>query len=918
MVDALLKGIHNVNQFKKLLQIFYSDNEFYEVAESLKVVFCVLKSEENIVEALDYNTLFTHLVKKKFFTEREEVLAIKCKGVKQVIEILKDKDMHSFKVFLSCLKELRKDNLVSQMVSLSDEYPSSSLHNFKHFLQKRYTNTSFIETSDIDFNLPISDDINIALIEISENDHKEESTFFDYYSLLLKQEGGYSKQFLNSYSDIIVENCKVVLVQGYPGSGKTFLAKRMCTKWANGELLQKFEYVVFLQLRDLEVASAKTFDEIIQLYMGSLTQSIADGIYERNGQDILIILEGWDELPETKRYSSLFTRLISGDLLPQAIIMITSRPSAIRSIPFKVIKRRIEILGFTEQQVKQNINQYFKNLNCSNCSELAETFYSELSRLPLLECFVFVPINLSIALYIFNTSNFQLPATFTDMYKSLVLIQLRRYQARTSCKIASINSLYDLPNHIDDMLLRLGEMAYTEITQKELTFIFDETKIEHYCYDSSEKTLESFDGMGLLQVTNHRHFDSISKTYQFIHRTLQELLAAWYISQQPKSLQQEQLQELFNKKEFEMIWIFYAGLTKFSIVSFKEVLPNTFIHKVKFMCYKSFSHITWAFLHNRFFTLSSVNEIFDRFYSTKQYSNYMNKCISREFQTTLIAAVMEAQNPQLCKELCDSCLFHTDTCWFSVPQSAATPQILSALSYCISHSGKDWMIQCKGLDSYGADSLLKYLTCNDLSNHLHNINGDNYGGNTDDRVSVFDLTCSQNQIDGCLKLIRTQKQLQWLILSYCEQVDDNFVINLSDVLMDNTCLKMLHLKGCNINGKSIRAILLLVKKNNVLECIDLEDNMATLKEKDIILLLQTIRCYNDTIFLLLIDKIFRISCKVQELLKDINDSRQQKGAKKLYLTLLDCFEYSGVFKHLISRLPLPKHKMVSTNCLKDV
>ncbi|XP_065906420.1 protein NLRC3-like isoform X2 [Dysidea avara] len=912
MVDALLKGIRNVNQFKKLLQIFYSNSEFYEVAESLKVVFCVLKNEENIVEALNYSTLVTHLMKRNFFTEHEVVLATKCKEVKQIMEILKDKDMHSFKTFLSCLKEMKKDDLVAKMVSLSDEYPSSSLHNFKHFLQKRYTNTSFMETSDIDFNLPISDDINIALVEISEEDHKEESTFFDYYSLLLKQKGGYSKQFLNSYSDIIVENCKVVLIQGYPGSGKTFLARRMCTKWAKGELLQRFAYVVFLQLRDVEVASAKTLDEIIQLYMGSLTKSITEEIYERSGQDTLIILEGWDELPESRRHNSLFTRLISGDLLPDAVIVITSRPSAIRSIPFKVIKRRIEILGFTEQQVKQNINQYFKNLDCRNCTEIAKTFCSELSRLPLLECFVFVPINLSIALYIFNTSDHQLPTTFTDMYKSLVLIQLRRYQAKTSCGIASISNLNSLPDHIGDMLLRLGKMAYVEVTREELTLIFDETKIKYYCFDPSEDSLESFDGMGLLQVTNHRHFESICKSYQFIHRTLQELLAAWYISQQPKSFQREQLQKLFNKKEFEMIWIFYAGLTKFSTVSFKEILPNTFIHKAKTFSYKSFSLITWAFLHNRFISLSSMNGIFDRYYSTKQYSNYISKCISREFQTTLIAAVMEAQNPQLCREMCDSYLFHMDTCWFSVPESAATPQILSALSYCISHSGKNWMIQCKGLDSYGAGSLLKYLTCNDLPSRSTCSKYRDHSDNVDDRISVFDVICSQNQIDGTLKLIQTQKHLQWLILSYCKQVDDNFVIKLSDVLMENTCLKMLHLNGCNITGKSIKVIVHLLKKNDILECLDLEDNMATLTEKDIILLLQVIHRCNNTIFLLFLDKVFRTSHKVQELLKDINDCRQQKSVKILYLTLLDCFDYSGVYQRFISKLPFPRSKVSIT------
>jgi len=105
--------------------------------------------------------------------------------------------------------------------------------------------------------------------------------------------------------------------------------------------------------------------------------------------------------------------------------------------------------------------------------------------------------------------------------------------------------------------------------------------------------------------------------------------------------------------------------------------------------------------------------------------------------------------------------------------------------------------------------------------------------------------------------------------------------------------------------------ILLLKKNNILECIDLKNNKATLTEKDIILLLQTIYRYNDTIFLMFLDKVFCSSYKVQELLKDINDSRQQKSVKKLYLTLLDCFEYSRVYQHFITKLPLPKNKAVS-------
>jgi len=815
-----------------------------------------------------------------FFTEREEViLSKKGKEVREIIEILKDKNFYAFRTFFMCLKNLRQTDVISNIVALSDGYPSSSVDNLACFLQKRYTNPCFMESSkfNIDFNVPVSDDLNIALIEINEEDHIEKSTFFDYYSLLLKQEGCYSKQFLNSYSDIVVENCRVILIQGYPGSGKTFLAKRMCMKWANGELLQTFTHVIFLQLRDEMVATAETFYKIIQLYMGPLSEKIAQRIYEKNGRGILFILEGWDELPEVRRHSSLFTHLISGDLFPEAVIVITSRPSAIRSLSFKAVNRRIEILGFTEQQVKKIIDHYFINLNRENELKIAECFCSELRRLPLLQCFVFVPINLSIALYIFSTSKGQLPNTFTDMYKNLVLIQLRRYQAKISCGIASIENLDNLPYCVGDMLLRLGKLAYDKISQEELTLNFNETQINNYCFGSSSKeNLESFDGMGLLQVSNHRHFESISKTYEFIHRTLQELLAAWYLSQQPKPLQQEQLQKLFNRKEYEMIWIFYAGLTKFSSVSFKNFLSSNCIQKLKIFYYKYSTYMLKAFLHDRFSSLHDLNRLTKEFYGSKQYSCYITKYISREFQTTLIAAVMETQNPQLCKDICNSYLFYGDTCWFSVQESAATPQILSALSYCIAHSGKDWIVHCSGLASDQADYFLKYLT---------------YGKSSNDQIcssiSVFDIIGSQSQIDGILKLIQTPMCPKWLVLSNCKQVNDNFMELLSEALINNNYLKQINLNGCNISSKSIVRVAQFLKKNRTLECIYLQDNMATLTEKDVVLLLQTIHHYNDVVFALFLDKIFCTAHKVQEQLQIINDTRQRKEVKQLRLSLLN-------------------------------
>ncbi|XP_065897036.1 protein NLRC3-like isoform X2 [Dysidea avara] len=898
MIDALLTSIHNSRQFKCLLKILYADDNFCEIAENMKAVYYVLKNEETIVKSLNFELLFKYLKEKNFF-ENEKLEEIR--EVKHIIEILKEREFESFKMFLSCLKVLKQEELIS----LPESYPSSSLNNFRHHLMRRYTNSSFTEVGEVDFNLPISDEINIALIEISEENHQE-STFFDYYSLLLKQESTYSKIYLNSYSDIVIENCRVGLIQGYPGSGKTYLAKRMCMKWARGELLEAFTYVVFLQLRDKQVANAKTIDELIEMHMGirTLTKMIIDDIYECDGKGMLIILEGWDELPESSRHNSLFTRLISGDLMPEAVILITSRPSAIRSLEYKHIQRRIEILGFTEQQLKNNVTSYFKS-----DTKLVQQFYSELKRLPLLECFVFVPINLCVALYIFSESNHQLPMTFTDMYKNLVLIQLRSYQRRGSHGTASINTFDDIPKDIEDMLLRLSNMAYDHL-QNDLTLIFSEKNIRSYCFNSRDESLDSFDGMGLLQVTNHKQYGSINKTYEFIHRTLQELLAAWYLSQQSKRFQQNKLQNIFNKKEFEMVWIFYAGLTKFKNVTFKELLPKNFALRVKMLSYKVFTWLLWAVVSNTFIRFNHVCKIFDGFFGGKQYSQNLSHCISREFQATLIAAVMEAQNPELCKEMCESYLFYGDTCWFCVPESALAPQLLSALSYCIAHSGKKWMIHSKGLDSYGADNLLNHLTCSKATDCKCSKCNKDLNISTDKSICVFDLNSSQSPVDGVVKLVKTQNYLQWIVLSYCKQVDDNFIRELTEALVDNTCLKMLHLIGCNVTGKSVKEITHMLKKNQTLEWIGLKNNLETLKEADIILLVRTIRYHNNTIYMLFLDNVFHTSPIIQGHLTMINVNRQQMNVKKLSLSLLDCFKYHESCQQFVSRFSFLSNKAI--------
>ena len=57
--------------------------------------------------------------------------------------------------------------------------------------------------------------------------------------------------------------------------------------------------------------------------------------------------------------------------------------------------------------------------------------------------------------------------------------------------------------------------------------------------------------MELLQVENHELSKQVYKTHTFLHRTIQEFLAAWFLKNTQG--QDIHLVEIFNVKAFEMV-----------------------------------------------------------------------------------------------------------------------------------------------------------------------------------------------------------------------------------------------------------------------------------------------------------------------------------------------------------------------------
>ena len=276
-----------------------------------------------------------------------------------------------------------------------------------------------------------------------------------------------------------------------------------------------------------------------------------------------------------------------------------------------------------------------------------------------------------------------LPTTLTQLYHNFILQTIRRHVKRHDADPRTLGSLSSLPSQLVKPFQEMCQIAYTNLTKTRMTFS------SHQLHQLSLSEAVKEDYLGLM--TAFTEYDE--EKYQFLHLSIQEFLAAWWIAKHEEKTE-EVFKTHFDDDHFRMCLRFVAGLTHLEHENYQQ----HFNKQLNLQCKRDplSVGIGSSFFHQN----TDIEQC--------QWSSFIVDD-SDTFPTFLIQLLYESQNTTLCQVLAQSINNHELCLWR------------------VSLSLFDWLC-------------LSYFMNNSIWNHLH------LGYVPDQTLSVFTAGLTNNSL----------------------------------------------------------------------------------------------------------------------------------------------------------------------------
>ncbi|XP_071329446.1 protein NLRC3-like [Trachinotus anak] len=328
---------------------------------------------------------------------------------------------------------------------------------------------------------------------------------------------------------------RVVLTNGVAGIGKTFSVQKFSLDWAEGLENQDVSLLVLLSFRELNLIREQQYSllRLLHVFHPTLQKVTAEQLAVCK---VVFILDGLDEsrlsldftnrevvsdVRQTSSVNLLLTNLIQGNLLPSALVWITSRPAAANQIPPTCVDRVTEVRGFTDAQKEE----YFRRR--SSDEELSSRIISHIKKSRSLHIMCQVPvfcwITATVLEHMLTTEQRgELPQTLTDLFSHFLLVQTKRKKLKYD--EGHEMSPQELMEADREVLLKLGRLAFEHLQKGNIMFYQED--LEQCGLDVTEASVYS----GLFTEIFKRESVIFQKTvYCFVHLSIQEFLAAVYM-----------------------------------------------------------------------------------------------------------------------------------------------------------------------------------------------------------------------------------------------------------------------------------------------------------------------------------------------------------------------------------------------------
>lgn len=323
---------------------------------------------------------------------------------------------------------------------------------------------------------------------------------------------------------------KKILVTGVAGIGKTMLVQKLLLDFGNNKDGLGFDFIIHMTFRDLNlVTKPVNLRELILRKNRHLAKEL-DNIMA-NDDKLLIVFDGFDEFRHYRlcdvdafvcepddygQVEEVFTSLMLGELLPNASVILTSRPTAIGHVPVGCVDRFVLIVGFLLPDIQDFFRRYFQD------DGLADKLFKVVAENELMLTLCYIPAFCQIICCILKESKGLAgdnPRTMTDIYVQY-LVALLRSHTQERAKASFEDRGADGGQQLSEAVLNLGRLAFIKLMDQQTLF---------YATDPDVALLEGCPlASTFLDKTVAQDPGCTEDIYSFAHLTVQEFFAAVY------------------------------------------------------------------------------------------------------------------------------------------------------------------------------------------------------------------------------------------------------------------------------------------------------------------------------------------------------------------------------------------------------